>query len=169
MRGSNDVQDERLSLIARRIGLAIWHCQELEGVAAQYLVLMTQAKKGMGSEAGIALLEPVQSLPFGVMLKKIRKAGLLEADLETRFNNILSERNWLVHRSRGTNRDALFSDSGLNKVVSRVDAMAEEALSLLQVLGAKIEGYVMDQGVSAEDIDKRASALLEQWHASGEI
>ena len=47
-------------------------------------------------------------------------------------------------------------------------ALAEEARSLLQVLGLKIENYVREQGTSMEDIDKRASDLLEQWHASDE-
>ena len=46
--------------------------------------------------------------------------------------------------------------------------MAEEARSLLQVLGLKVEGYAGEQAVSMNDVDERASTLLEQWHASGE-
>jgi hypothetical protein len=172
MRRSNEVtleqKAERLFRITQRIGFALWQLQELEGVAAHYVVLLTQAKKGMGSEAGIALLEPVQSLPFGGILTKITNAGLLDADLATRFKKVLVERNWLVHKSRGTSRNALSSDSGTDKVVGRVDALAEEARSLLQVLGPKIENYVREQGTSMKDVDERASALLDQWHASDE-
>ena len=159
---------ERLFRITQRIGFALWHLQELEGVAAHYVVLVTQAKKGMGFESGIALLEPVQFLPFGGILTKITNASLLDAGLETRFKKVLRERNWLVHRSRGTSRNALSNDSGTDKVVERVDALAAEARSLLRVLGSKIEGYARDQGVSMKDVDERASVLLEQWHASDE-
>jgi hypothetical protein len=88
---------ERLFRITQRIGFALWQLQELEGVAAHYVVLVTQAKKGMGFEAGIALLEPVQLLPFGGILTKITNASLLDAGLETRFKKVLRERNWLVH------------------------------------------------------------------------
>jgi hypothetical protein len=159
---------ERLFRITQRIGFALWQFQEPEGVAAHYLVLLAQAKKGMGFEAGIALLEPVQSLPFGGILTRIPNAGLSDADLEIRFKKVLRERNWLVHKSRGTSRNALSSDSGTEKVVGRVDALAEEARSLLQVLGPKIEDYVREQGTSMRDVDERASALLDQWHASDE-
>ena len=159
---------ERLFLITQRVGFALWQLQELEGVAAHYVVLVTEAKKGMESEAGMVLLGPVLRLPFGATLKKIMNAGLLDADLETRFKRILGERNWLVHKSCSTSRVARFSDPGTDKVVERVDALAEEARSLLQILGSKIEGYVREQGVSMNDIDERASALLEQWHALDE-
>lgn len=165
---SRQLQAERLSLIAERIGLALWQLQELEGVAAHYVVLMTKAKKGMGSEAGMALLEPALRLTFGGTLKNFTKTGLLDAGLQTRFDKILDERNWLVHESRGTSRNALSSDSGTDEVVGRVDALAEEALSLIQVLGSKIEDYVRTQGVSMNDVDEQASALLEQWHSSEE-
>jgi hypothetical protein len=161
-------QAERLFLITQRVGFALWQLQELEGVAAHYVVLVTQARKGMGSEAGMALLGPVLRLPFGGILNMITNAGLLDADLQTRFKKILGERNWLVHKSCSTSRDARFSDPGTDKVVERVDALAEEARSLLQVLGLQIEGYVREQGVSMKDVDERASALLEQWHASDE-
>jgi hypothetical protein len=169
---SNEVtleeKNERLFRITQRIGLALWQLQELEDVAAHYVVLLTEAKKGMGSEAGIALLERVQSRPFGGILTKITNAGLLDAGLDTRFKKVLRERNWLVHKSRGTSRNALSSDSGTDEVIGRVDALAEEARSLLQVLGPKIEDFVKAQGTSMKDVDERASALLDQWHASDE-
>ena len=56
----------------------------------------------------------------------------------------------------------------MDKVVGRVDAMAEEARSLRQVFGLKVEGYAGEQAVSMKDVDERASTLLEQWQASGE-
>ena len=43
---------ERLKIITQRIGFALWQIQELEGVSAQYFVIVTQAKKGMGEAAG---------------------------------------------------------------------------------------------------------------------
>ena len=158
----------RLSLIAERIGFTLWQLQELEGMAALYVVLITQAKKGMGSEAGIALLKPVQSLPFGGILTMITKANLLDSDLQARFMKVLDERNWLVHRSRGTSRNVISSGSGMAEVVGRVDVLAEEALALLRILGSMIDAYVREQDVSMEDVDERASTMLNEWHASDE-
>ncbi len=53
------------------------------------LLKMTQAKKKMGTEAGNAILESAQGLPFGATLKKIMNAGFFDAGLETRFKKIL--------------------------------------------------------------------------------
>jgi hypothetical protein len=43
---------DRLDLILNRIGFALWQIQELESVAANYFVLLVQAQKGTGLEAG---------------------------------------------------------------------------------------------------------------------
>lgn len=160
-------QADRLSVVTQRIGYALWQLQELEGVAAHYVVLVTQVQRGMG-ETGNALLSAALKLPFGATLKQMMNAGLLESSLEGRFKNILNERNWLVHKSRGASRDAIHSEAAMQKVVERVDAMAEEALSLLRELGSLCERYVQDRGVSKHFIDEQANALLEQWHNSDE-
>lgn len=47
----------RLTEITQRIGFALWQIQELEGVSAQYFVLLAQAIKGMGEAAGNVLIE----------------------------------------------------------------------------------------------------------------
>ena len=94
----------RLSAVTQTVGFALWQLQELEGASAQYFVLLAQAEKGMGLVAGAALIEKAQSKTFGATIHQIAKAGLLSPELETRFTNLLAERNWLVHSSRATSR-----------------------------------------------------------------
>jgi hypothetical protein len=55
----------RLTEITQRIGFCLWQIQELEGVSAQYFVLLAQAKKGMGLTAGNALSEKAKKKTFG--------------------------------------------------------------------------------------------------------
>jgi len=71
---------------------------------------MTQAKKGMGAEAGNELLDKAFRKKFGATINQLRKYRLLSTDLECRFEELLKERNWLVHESRGQNRNAIHSD-----------------------------------------------------------
>ena len=55
MERSNDhasAKEKRLDKITRGIGFALWQIQELEGVTAEYFVLLAQAKKEMGLDAG---------------------------------------------------------------------------------------------------------------------
>lgn len=159
----------RLAAITQRVGFALWQIQELEGVAAQYFALVAQAWKGMGLAAGNALLDKALSKTFGATIHQIAKAGLLSAQLEERLSNLLSERNWLVHKSRAQNRNAIYSDSATEKLVRRIDAMADESNALLKELGVLAERHVNGHGVSEQQIEETALRLLEQWHDSDAI
>lgn len=103
-----------LDAITKQIGFTLWQLQELESAAAQYFVLITQAKRGMGLQAGNALVEKAQRKTFGKTICEISKAGLLAGDLESRLTKLLLERNWLVHSSRATNRNAIYRNSECN-------------------------------------------------------
>lgn len=155
---------DRLNVITQKIGFTLWQLQELEGASAQYFVLLVQAKKGMGIAAGNALDEKAQSKTFGTTVNQIIKAGLLSKELEQRFVNIVSERNWLVHRSRSTSRDAIHSDSATQRFLVRLSSISEDALILLNEIGILTESYVIKQGVSRQYIEAAANELLEQWY-----
>ncbi|MEY4527945.1 MAG: hypothetical protein RL768_1664 [Nitrospirota bacterium] len=160
---------ERLSVITQRVGFALWQIQELEGVSAQYFVLVVQAPKGMGLDAGNVLEEKAKKKTFGETVHQLTKSGLLNSKLEPRFTSLLSERNWLVHRSRTDSRSAIHSDPDMQRLLVRLDGMAEESLSLLREIGALSEAHVKKYGVSEEYINEKANELLEQWHASDAI
>lgn len=155
---------ERLSVITQRIGFALWQLQELEGVSAQYFVLLEKARKGMGLAEGNKLVEKAQSKTFGSTVHQMAKAGLLSSELELRFTNLLSERNWLVHESRANSRRAVHNDSSMQQLLIRVNTMAEESNALLRELGTLAEAYVKKHGVSDEYIEEQTNQLLEQWH-----
>jgi len=157
---------ERLAAITQKVGFALWQIQELEGVSAQYFVLVVQAKKGMGLDAGNALEEKAKGKTFGATIKQITKAGLLTSNLESRFINLLSERNWLVHKSKADSRNAIHSDQEMQKLLVRLDEMADESLSLLREIGRLVEAHVKKHGVPEEYIKEHAKKLLEQWHSS---
>ena len=160
---------DRLTEITQRVGFALWQLQELEGVAAQYFVLVVQARKGMGLAAGDTLVEKAQKKTFGTTLRQIAEAGLLSSELEFRLTNLLSERNWLVHKSRASSRNAIHSNSATQKLILRLNAIAQESLDLLREFGMLAERYVKECGVSEQYINETANRLIEEWHASDAI
>ena len=157
---------DRLAVITQRVGFALWQIQELEGVAAQFFVLLTQATSGMGAEAGNLLVAKAQRNTFGATVGRIAKAGLLDADLERRLRALLKERNWLVHKSRCESRNAVRVDAAARKLVDRVDAMAEESNAILKCIGELAEQHVLSRRVSSGRIDEIAARLLNEWHAA---
>lgn len=160
---------KRLELIAQKVGFALWQLQELEGSAAQYLVLVAHAKPGMGLVAGQALVEEAQSKTFGRTIAQLLKSSHLSQAVELRFQALLSERNWLVHQSRSTSRDAIHSDGACAKLVTRLEAIAEEARLLLHEVLVHAEAFLRKHGVSAEQVNKVVEQTLRQWHGDNAL
>ena len=138
---------QRLSEITQRVGFTLWQLQELEGVATTYFVLLAEAKRGMGTDAGEILVAKAQGRTFGVTIRQLKTAGLLTAELEQRFRKLLSERNWLVHSSRADSRAAVHSNSEFGALLFRLDRIAEEALALLREIGGLTKRHVISHGV----------------------
>ncbi|WP_109125914.1 hypothetical protein [Dyella sp. C11] len=154
---------DRLVEIASRAGYALWQLQTLEGALAQYFVLVAQATKGMGEEAGNALFEKANSGTFGATITKLRKSGKLSPGLEGRFQTLLTERNWLVHRSRTTSGHAIKSDGAFHELLDRLDRIADETSLLLREIGKLAEIFVLSSGVPKATIDQLAEELVEKW------
>lgn len=159
---------DRLALVTQRIGFTLWQLQELEGVAASYFVLVAQARKGMGLAVGNALVEEAQGKTFGVTLRQISKAGLLSSEIAERFTQLLSERNWLVHRSRADSRNVIYDSHALEALLVRLDAVADEAFELLKCINVETMVFARRQGVSMQDVELVSKQLLDQWHAADE-
>ena len=157
---------DRLAVVTQHVGFALWQLQELEGIAAQYFVLLGQAKKGMGLVEGNALVEKAQAKTFGATLHRIAKAGLISPEIENRFGEILAERNWLVHRSCAESRNAIHNAKAMAALVVRLEAMADEALALLKHIDGETTAFVRQHGVSMEYVAQVSKQLLEQWHAA---
>lgn len=159
----------RLSAITQQVGFSLWQLQELEGVCATYYVLVEEAEFGMEEEAGNKLEQNAKKKTLGTTIHKIVKAGLLTEEVEIRFEKLLSERNWLVHSSRASSRNAIHSDSHMFTLLEKLRHISDEARSLLKHVGALTETYVKNHGVSEEFIEKKSKEILKQWHSTDAI
>lgn len=157
---------ERLAIVTQNVGFALWQLQELEGVAAQYFVLLVQATRGMGLAEGNALLEKAQAKTFGATLHQIAKAGLISPEMEGRFEKMLAERNWLVHRSRAESRSAIHNAKLMVALVARLEAISDESLMLLKYIDGETTTFVQQHGVSMSYVAQVSNQLLEQWHTA---
>jgi len=160
---------ERLAEITQRVGFTLWQLQELEGVTATYFVLLAEAKRGMGADVGEILVTKAQGKTLGVTIRQLQAGGLLSGELEQRFRNLLTARNWLVHSSRTDSRAAVHSDSEFGALLLRLDRIAEETRALLREIGARAEKHVVAHGVSRQQIDAGAAKLLNKWREADSI
>ncbi|HEY6803300.1 MAG TPA: hypothetical protein VI306_06955 [Pyrinomonadaceae bacterium] len=159
---------DHLNLILNRIGFALWQIQELESVAANYFVLLIQAQKGMGLEAGNLLIEKAKKKTFGATVRRLAEAGLLTSQLERRLNDLLAERNWLVHGSREASRSAPYNDAAVTRLLDRIDGIAEQSLALLREIGELVEAFAKKHGTTEEYIAETSKHLLDEWRYGDE-
>lgn len=155
---------ERLVAITQRVGFCLWQLQELEGVAVYFYVLLGLAKPKMGIDKVSPILKTEKARTFGGTIKQLQKAGLLAPELNARFEELLRERNWLVHRSRASSRSAVHHDTHMNILVARLDKIANEAMNLLRQLRILTESASETYDVSIEEVAARTEEILRQWH-----
>ena len=157
-------KSDRLSVIAERIGFALWQLQELERISAYYLVLKTKATLGMGAKAGQELIDKAVSRTFGMTLREISGANLFDQKLQVRFSALLSERNWLVHKSRADSRSAIHGDDPAIILIDRVNSIADESLALMHEVMLLAGAFSQEYGVSEELANEQAEATIRGWH-----
>ncbi len=97
-------------------------------------------------------------------LREIAGAGLFESALQARFDALLNERNWLVHRSRATSRSAIHSDSAAQELIARIDTVAELSRILLGEVGGLVSAFIRQHGIDQQHIDEETVAILRRWH-----
>jgi hypothetical protein len=158
------VRADRLTAITQRVGYALWQLQQLEGVTAQYFVLVVEAKRGMGVEAGEALTEKALAKTFGATVGQLTKAKRLTEPVELRFRALLAERNWLVHSSQPSSRRAVYEDAACATLIARLDRIADEAHALIRVIGSEAELFFKKHGVPGAEVDRLTAETLKRWH-----
>jgi hypothetical protein len=152
-----------MSALLAHVGYAFWQLSECEDAVAHLLVLRLKAERGMGEEQGMRLLAEAQRRTFGSLLHELKKASVLEATIEERLFALLTERNWLVHHAKRESRGILFRDDDFDRLVARVDAIAEEATELEKAVAASLEAFVVSTGVDRATIDREATRLARSW------
>lgn len=145
------------------MGFTLWQLQELEVVAAYVFVLLAKAERGMGEVAGNVLLDKAMGDTFGGTFRKVKKAGILPDEIEARFEHVLAERNWLVHRSRETSGRVIDSDADTASVVQRINDIETEGMELMRELKGVAERHVEAHGVAQSEIDAEARNLVDRW------
>jgi hypothetical protein len=149
--------------VLHRVGFAVWQLQALEQVAACHLVLVHKVTVSTAREEVHRIFQKSEKNTLGQLFGQIRDLSNGTASFLPRFEALVQERNWLVHHSRNENRSDLFDDNARQKVIDRIETMANEAYQLALALKATTEDHMVSQGITKEEIDRRASQIFREW------
>ena len=109
------------------------------------------------------LLDNAQRRTFGSLVHELTEHGVLDPTLESRLAGLLDDRNWLVHRSKRESRGVLFRSADFERLVERLDRIANEASEVQKLVAAATEEYLITQGVDRSQLDAEAARLAQSW------
>lgn len=146
-----------------RVGHSFWQLAECEDAVAAYLVVRLKATQGMGNVAGEALIAEARKRTFGSLVSEMREAGVLEAGAQTRLDQLVAERNWLAHRAKRESRGVIFDDVSYHQLSARLESIADEASSLLRLVGDQMMEYVLSKGLDQSEIERESIRIASSW------
>jgi hypothetical protein len=146
-----------------QIGHAVWQIQALEDTLAHLITIMLRVPQRVALEEAEEVLENVRKGTLGRLLKEIKESGIMLEGFEKRLDDFLSERNWLIHRSRRLHHADIYHDEKFEKLLKRIDTLVEESRVLNREFAAMLESYVISKGVKPEEITKIVNETLDKW------
>jgi hypothetical protein len=154
---------KRLASLMQGVGSALWGLQELETTVATYLVMRVHAHRGIGAAQGDALLKQAEGRTLGALLKELAKSGVIANRLSIELQEMLEQRNWLVHRARRESRGILSNAKRLTEMLNRLESMADRSLAIMKSLAEDLERYVLRAGIDRAVIEREADRLVREW------
>lgn len=110
------------------LGESLCAVQILED-ALSHSIVLKKTEPDQKKEAD-DLLKKQRKYTLGMAINIIKKESLFSKPLEMELSKLLTERNWLIHKSITENKDDLKSDSYFEKLYERIKAITLKAHKL---------------------------------------
>jgi hypothetical protein len=99
----------------------------------------------------------------------MKTAGLLGDALEVRFQALLTERNWLVHRSRNEGNVAIANEEVAATLIARINEIADESRLLISEIAVLSAEFLLSSGVDPDAVRKATEEVIHRWEANDAI
>jgi hypothetical protein len=151
-------------IFCQRIGFCLMQLQSFERSLAYYIVPIQKIDTGLEREAIDNLYHEHSKLTLGVLFQKVQKCDKLPEDLRLKIENFIKERNWLVHRVFNENHSDVYDPMKFEKLMARIDNLAEEAITLRKIYLEKADEYLIkNKIVTREKLNTLTQQILDSW------
>jgi len=132
------------------LGESLCAVQSLEDTLSHSIVLK-KTEPDQKNEAD-NLLKKQRKYTLGMAINAIKKGSLFPKPLEIELSNLLTERNWLIHKSITENKDDLKSDSYFEKLHERIKAITLKAHKLQISIELDLIEYSEKKGIDMTNV-----------------
>ena len=144
------INEEELKVFYNLIGEAVWLIQYLEDVMVTFVVAKMHKRQPATAAEAFSRLEKERKGTLGTIYKKAKSEGAIPPAYETRFDKLLEERNWLIHRSKGESSSDLYNDAFRMRMIQRISRIQEESVQLRQVLFNEFRSFLLAEGCDTD-------------------
>lgn len=158
---------ENVDHLYRLIGKAVWHLQHLENVVASFTafkILQTQRDKGkrlLQSDVE-SVLGKQRGQTLGPLIGTAKANKTIPKRLIDRFDVLLKDRNWLIHRCGTEEFLSLRNDRERQRLYQRLDDFSEETIELHEEIHSLFEGWFTELGYNLEESYTLAEDMLHK-------
>lgn len=145
------INEEELKILYCEIGVAVWHIQYVEDVLVTFVVAKKHKRSPTTKHIAYERLERERKGTLGSIYSRAKDEGIIPKNIEARFENFLSERNWLIHKSRTESSTHLYDDILRNKMINRIKTICDESIKLKKLLFEEFQSFLISESI---DIDK---------------
>lgn len=153
--------EDRLQEFYTAVGSAVWHLQFLEDVLVTYVTARLKLQDRGSGIVGLKVLEEQRQRTLGALMHEAKSGGILVGRVEEAFE-VLTERNWLIHRSMHEVSDGLYNDSVREAAIDRVRTLADKSISLKKALYADCRSWFEAKGVDVHSAEAAALARFRE-------
>jgi hypothetical protein len=160
---SDNLDPNEIFNLHASIGETLWHIQGFENSLIYYTALVFKMEIGIAEKEAYAILEQLNKKTLGQLLNDLRKHNNISPSMDLKFQKLLEERNWLVHKSRNQCHTDVYSPEKLIKLKDRLENLKRDALSFNKELCKLIETFMVSKGFTTDDILKVAEQNINNW------
>ena len=155
--------EDQLREVTAHVGFALWQTQIAESTVGTYLVFVHRATPRQARTEVEAMFANAHKQTLGRLLRAIKATGNAPQSLVDALDAFVRDRNWLVHHSRHECQQDMYSPSGRASLLARLAKIADDALKLAKLFQDASERHLEALGISRQQIDRDAAAVLREW------
>ncbi|SDQ89787.1 hypothetical protein [Flagellimonas zhangzhouensis] len=140
------------------LGESLCAVQSLED-ALSHSIVIKQTEPDEKNKAD-NLLKEHRKFTLGKAIGIIKNESLLPKPLEIEMSKLLTERNWLIHKSITDNKNDLKSDLYFNNLFERIKALSQKARTLQVLIEQDLIEYSEKKGI---DMSKVKNAMNKHY------
>jgi hypothetical protein len=158
------INQDELDVFYHGIGAAVWMIQYLEDVLVTLVAMKRHDRDPNGPSEAYDRLERERKGTLGSIYGRAKDEGIIPKEMEARFETLLEERNWLIHRSKKESSADLYNDDLRMRMImiSRIIAVGEEAQDLRDIIYERMAAFVRARGVDVASVYEVADETMRR-------